>query len=105
MDTMIEAAFNGNAADAVTKKMARLFAYDNRGFSISGMALRLGENESRVWNAILRLKNDLGVVEASMDYSNPIRVDNKTRIENKFKIKAGYINELRAIVIRQDGIS
>lgn len=105
MSTIVEAAFNGNATDSVTKKMARVFAYDNRGFSISDMALRLGENENSVWNAMLRLKNDLKVVEASMDHSNPVPVDNKTRIENKFKIKAEYIHELKAIVLRQDGIS
>ena len=105
MSTIVEVAFNGNATDSVTKKMARLFAYDNRGFSISDMSLRLGENEGSVWNALLRLKNDLKVVEASMDHSDPVSAGGKTRTENKFRIKAEYIHELKAIVIRQDGIS
>lgn len=105
MSAIVEVAFKGKHADDTTRKMARLFAYDNSGFSVKEIALRLGETESNVWNSLLRLKNDMEIVENKMDHANPIQAGDKTRIENKFKVKDEYIREVKALVISQDGVS
>lgn len=105
MSSIVEAAFNGRTADETMKKMGRYFAYDNSGASIREIALRTGENESSVWNALARLKGDMKVMEARMDHTSPMPVEGKTRIENKFRVKDEYIHELKELLFRLEGQS
>ncbi|MDE1833252.1 MAG: hypothetical protein KGH58_02430 [Candidatus Micrarchaeota archaeon] len=101
MKTIVEVAFQGKMADEAVKKMGRHFAKDNRGLSIRELRVKLGESESSILHAIIRLKDDMEVMEDKMNYSDIVVVGGKKRVENTFKIKDEYMPELKAIFLRQ----
>ncbi|MDE1810559.1 MAG: hypothetical protein KGH66_00760 [Candidatus Micrarchaeota archaeon] len=100
MATLVEVAFGGKFADETVKKMGHHFAYDNRPMSVRELAAKLRTGEDRIWGAIIRLKDDMEVMEDKMDHEHPIGVGDKRRIENKFRIKDEYIGELKGLVLR-----